>query len=286
MTDYSWVNKYYTDLEVIGRGGFGEVLSGINKKTKEKMAIKLVEAYNNDDFNAALKELNNLSRLFGTDNILTYEDYHVNTVKLSENRTVYQLIIIMELAERSLDDLIRDPKTKLSEEAINNIILDIAIGLQNAHKLKCVHLDMKPPNVLFVQNNCKISDWGGSFVLKSEKSTSVKSQISFSKGYVAPEILVVYADKEEDIEATEKPKLNYYMCDIYSFGIMILRLYGMKISEIPQASEEFHTQSLQQIIHKYLPVYLRELVKNMTTYKPELRPDINDVVIYLKNLKK
>lgn len=285
MADYSWVHQHYDDINVIGRGGFGEVLSGVNKKTKEKMAIKIVETFNNEDFTAALKELNNLSRLCEAENILTYEDYKVNTVKLGENRSVFQLIIIMELAERSLDDLIRDTKNTLSEEVLNNIILDIAIGLQSAHKLKCVHLDMKPQNVLFVQNNCKISDWGGSFVLRSEKSTSVKSKISFTPKYVAPEIMRAYEEKDEDIEV-EKSKINYYLCDVYSFGIMILKLYGVKLSEIPDGKEEYHTASLKEIIHKYLPDYLREIVRSMTAYKPELRPNINDVVSSLRNLKK
>ena len=65
-----------------------------------------------------------------------------------------------------------------------------------------------------------IADWGGSLRLKSSKSTIIKSKIAITPGYDAPEINYDnYGDKD---------KYNYYLCDVYSLGMIVLRMCGVE----------------------------------------------------------
>ena len=50
--------KYYDIEDVIGRGQYGKVYKGVNKKTKEIRAIKVMEI-DNEDEDIFMKHINN-----------------------------------------------------------------------------------------------------------------------------------------------------------------------------------------------------------------------------------
>ena len=184
----------------------------------------------------------------------------------------------MELATSSLDKMIEQHKDKLSEDLIVEILGQILTGLRYAHSQQCAHLDLKPENVLVVGKTMKIADWGGSLILKSGSSTKLKSKsLAVTRGYVAPEI-----DCEE-FGSTET--FNYYLCDVYSLGILCFRCCGVPIKEIagiPKNKQKFHDATMEDFISDYLEgKYSKELislVKDMTVFVPSKRPNIQQVI--------
>ena len=282
MMDYTWIKEKFEKLEVIGRGSFGEVLSGYDKDSHVRFAIKLTETTNKDEFNVNSKEVMNLSRLKEMENIMTYEDCYFNVMNLPDGRQLFQIIIIMELAEQSLEDKLQITPQGLDRDFIIKTLDQIAIGLDNAHKVKCAHLDLKPENVLFVNNQCKISDWGGSVILKSEKSSSIKSDLACTRGYASPEIIA------EDY--FDRKKINYYLSDIYSFGILGLRLCGIhkkNIRKIPRNDEKVHNDYITSLIEEnILSLELGELLAMMTKFQPLKRVELEKIKKTLKNLMK
>ena len=120
--------------------------------------------------NKGLSEINSLSRLKGHENILSYEKYYLNPPIQIGNKFLYQICIEMKYAQKTLTQFIAEAQDKgIDKKLALDIFQQIANGLSYAHSQKCVHLDIKPDNILFVDSICKIADWGGSLILNSDQ---------------------------------------------------------------------------------------------------------------------
>ena len=254
-----------------------------NETSKEKLAVKIVETFDEEEMNNSLSELMNLSRLKGHESIMTYEKYHLSTIALAD-KLLYQLTIEMEYAEETLSALIKKAKNQmLDEKLLIAILKQISNGLEFAHHQKIAHLDIKPENILFVKSVCKIADWGASMILKSESTTRVQSkEVSYTKGFVAPEIM--------DEDYYEKTKFNYFRCDAYSFGVLILACCGIpmkSILKIPKGKKSYHDETIEEIIDevgKTYSNYVCDLIRNLCKFESDKRSTITEVCKFLKNL--
>jgi serine/threonine protein kinase len=49
----------------------------------------------------------------------------------------------------------------LDQEMIHGVLLDVAVGMADAHALGIMHRDLEPSNILFDSHDrAKIADWG------------------------------------------------------------------------------------------------------------------------------
>lgn len=165
----------YSPTDRIGpEGGFGLVYAG-RKQGGGSVAIKKLKITANK---AAHRELDIAEEL------IAKEFEHVIPIldagQDAESESYY---IVMERAQKSLDDVIEGGDSVDDETAIG-ILLDIGRGLSEVSTV--VHRDLKPGNVLFHNDNWKVSDFGiARFVERATSTRTLKEYLS--PQYAAPE---------------------------------------------------------------------------------------------------
>ena len=186
----------------------------------------------------------------------------------------------MDLATSNLEKLIKDCENKLEEPLVIEIFGQVLNGLRYAHAQKCAHLDLKPENILIIDKTLKIADWGGSLLLQSGKTTKLRSvAVTKTVGFVAPEI------EDEDFGLQEM--FNYYLCDVYSLGILMFRLCGVPYNEIkkmPKNNQKFHDPTISEFLDDFIgnkySKELKDLLRRMTYFDFKKRPGIEEVLTY------
>jgi len=187
------LTKKYEIKKELGRGAFSVVKLGVNKKTKEKVAIKIINRNDvGQDYEKNLRmEMEILKKV-----------HHENIIALLEMiEAGNKLYFVMELVTGGeLFDRIVE-KGSYSEEDARVLVKKIVSAIDYLHKLGIAHRDLKPENLLVksIQNDTevKIADFGLSKIIDKEK---LMQTACGTPGYVAPEVLNAEGyDKEVDM---------------------------------------------------------------------------------------
>ena len=153
----------YNIKETIGKGTFSIVKLGINKTTKEKVAIKILKKkklLQNADKSRLEREITILKKL-----------NHINVIKTHKiNEDSEKYYIVMEYCENGeLFNYIVD-RQKLDEDEASYFFYQLINGLDYIHHKNIVHRDLKPENLLLARGNIlKIVDFGLNNYYKKEK---------------------------------------------------------------------------------------------------------------------
>lgn len=184
--------------EVLGAGGMGAVYKAIDLNLKRPVAPKLLKKEYSADATYIAK--------FETEARITASINHPHVVKVFSFGSDHGLFYIaMELVDKgSLDDLI-NLQNRVAEVQVLEVGVQIAEGLQAAHKKGLIHRDVKPGNILFADaHTSKIVDFGLALLMAHEAEE--RGEVWGTPYYVAPEKL----NKEpEDFRS-----------DIYSLGAL------------------------------------------------------------------
>src|ERR1043166_1385583 len=187
---------HFVPVETLGVGGMGTVYKARDMQLERFVALKLLrkDVSSEADHDAQLQQE---ARIAASVN-------HPNVVQIFSLGTDHgQFYVVMELIDRgSLDDLI-ESQGRLPEHQVLDLGIQIARGLRAAHRKGLIHRDVKPANILFVDEQAaKIGDFGlAAFATQQPQSDRV---IWGTPPYVAPERLY---NQPEDIRS-----------DIYSLG--------------------------------------------------------------------
>ncbi|MEM7457114.1 MAG: protein kinase, partial [Planctomycetota bacterium] len=221
----------YTIQKCVGQGAYGEVWSGISRKTGRKVAIKFYTRRSSSDVQMLAAEVEKLA-VIGTDR------YVVQLLDVGwDSEPPYYVMDYIE--HGSLEDRLKEDDTIAPSEAIE-IFQEIATGMMHLHSKGILHCDLKPGNVLLDQDGKpRLADFGQSRL--GDDDTPALGTLF----YMAPE--------QADTEAA--PDARW---DVYGLGALF---YSMLTGRPPYYREDL-AREIEQTV---------DLPSRLATYRQGLQ---------------
>jgi serine/threonine protein kinase len=260
----------YLLADKLGEGGFGEVYQAYLP-----VAIKIAK---NPDFVDKLKRLSTLQSKVNSPRVVAPME-----VNLEHDPP----FVVMEHVDGpNMRQLLRAYDGLTTVNALK-IMHEVSLGLQDAHRVGVLHLDLKPENVLLsVDGEVKLTD----FELGCDQSESARLRMSQSLASIDTDSLkgtVAYMSPEQRVGKSLDQR-----SDIYTAGVM---LFEALTGELPQPGDkpsdfvENLPPRIDRIFDKCFVRYERryrnagELVRdleqalNIATERPNLKALIRDI---------
>ena len=228
---------HYSDIEIIGSGGFGEVTLCERDTDHQKFAKKRLTDTSDEAIRRFVREVRLLSSLD-----------HPHVVKVTGSRLKKEpYFYVMPLYSNSLDKILPQIVSDLHRiEAIFSRILD---AVAYAHEQGVIHRDLKPQNVLLNSDtDVVVSDFGLGRQLESESTrmTSTGRKMG-TELYMAPEQFV----DSKSVDAR---------CDVFALGRMLTVMCTGLLSP--------GTQDLTSV-----PPRIQAIIRRATHHDPDRRFD-------------
>ncbi len=197
----------YEIIEQIGVGGMSYVYKAYDSRKKRIVAIKMLkdELSIDEDFVNKFKSEALACKDIKHENVVAAYDV------VDEGNMHY--IVLEYLDGTTLNKYIKQ-KGKLSNEEVVDISLQVAKGIQAAHRKGIIHRDIKPQNIVIDNKGvAKITDFG---IARAITSTTKNISVIGTVHYISP-------------EQVRNTKVDF-RSDIYSFGCT---MYEMITGEVP-----------------------------------------------------
>jgi DNA-directed RNA polymerase subunit RPC12/RpoP len=197
---------HFLVVETLGVGGMGTVYKARDMQLDRFVALKLLrrDLGGEEDHKARLQEE---ARIAAAVN-------HPYVIQVFDSGTDHgQFYVVMELVDQgSLDDLMA-LQPRLPEKRVLEIGIQVAKGLRAAHRRGLIHRDVKPANILFIDEHAaKIGDFG--LASSATQRWGIGGVVWGTPEYVAPERL---NNDPEDFRS-----------DIYSLGATLFHAIAGK----------------------------------------------------------
>ena len=272
-------NKYYNEYKFIsflGSGAFSKI--ELVEKDGIKYALKVIDksflqSQKNFEFdeNGNVIVNNSLENAFKEIAILKKTN-HPNIIRLYEilyckkNQKIYLILEYCEHGDlldydeetgkfdlnKYIKEANRTKKDYYSDEEILKFCKDIISGIYYLHSNGIIHHDIKPNNILFDKNNnCKITDFNISSILKDKNEDNIGKKICSADHFRPPEACKLNKGEEGKGEGEEEEEDNKDFqgkpIDIWALGIT---LYILSYKKFPFESKNNSILELYENINK------------------------------------
>lgn len=202
------ISDRYQIMKSIGEGGMANVYLAYDTILDRDVAVKILRG----DLSGDEKFVRRFQREALSASSLTHPNI-VEVYDVGEDHGMYY--IVMEYIEgKHLKELIKK-RGKLTVSEVIDIMLQITDGMSVAHDSYIIHRDIKPQNIMILENGLvKITDFGISMAMNATQLTQTNSVMG-SVHYLPPE------------QASGKG--SSLQSDIYSMGIVMYELLAGKL---------------------------------------------------------
>lgn len=248
------ISERYEIIDKVGTGGMADVYNAKDLRLNRNVAIKVLkQEYSNDakfvsKFRAEAQSVAGLSH----PNV-------VNVYDVGEDDNLYY--IVMELVEGITLKKFIEKKGRLEINEAIGIGIQIAQGIEEAHKNHIIHRDIKPQNIIISkEGKVKVTDFG---IAKAATSNTITSNAMGSVHYISPEqARGGYSDEKSDM---------------YSLGVT---MYEMLSGKVPFEGESTVTVAFAHVheeathldeLDNTIPRSLSRIVQKCMQKKPDMR---------------
>lgn len=260
------IGDRYEILEKVGSGGMADVFRAKCHRLNRFVAIKILKQEYSEDTKFVTK--------FRGEAQAVASMSHPNIVSIydvGEEGGMYY--IVMELIDGITLKKYIEEKGKLTVKEAVGISLQIANGLDAAHRNNIIHRDVKPQNILIARDGtAKVTDFG---IAKAASSNTITANAMGSVHYISPEqARGGYSDEKSDV---------------YSLGVT---MYEMLCGSLPFNGESAVAIALSHIQEDAVPLAamdgtipkgLSNIVNKCMQKKTELRyASASDLIADLK----
>ena len=273
----------YKILSIIHSSSFSTVYKVQNISSSKNYAIKKTIFSSKSSYEKRqnkhielLQIINNIYFLESI-NIIPIIKY---TIKKLDN-TSYAVYELMPLADNDLNKKIMYTKKYIPQEKIIKILKQLINALSSMQKNGICHRDIKPGNILEINDNYYIGDFDQSIKVRLN-SYDIETEIKGTEAFLSPLMFNAL------IRNKKKVRHNIFKSDVYSLGLCIIfvltkNLFVLqKIKDIKQ-NEKIKIFILDNLYDKKmkLNVGLLEFIVKMVTWDEKNRPDfieLNDLI--------
>ena len=200
---------HYRLLEQIGSGGMGAVYRAHDERLDRDVAIKILHSATRGGRSAGgslLEEARSASHL---------NHPHICTIYEVGEENGVAFIVIEYVAGRPMSEII--PLGGLPVEQVLHYGIQIADALDHAHRLRIVHGDVKPANVMVTaEGNAKVLDFGLARRLRKEEvEEATVSQVNLDEAGMLAGTLPYMAPEQLRGQAPDARS------DIWSLGVLL-----------------------------------------------------------------
>ncbi len=257
----NYVNKViggrYEIQEIIGVGGMAVVYKALDRIENRTVAVKILkdQFLNNEEFRQRFKNESKAIALMSHPNIVRVYD-----VNFGEDL----LYIVMEHIEGiNLKELIDRKKSLHWKDAVL-VVMQILRALQHAHDKGIIHRDIKPQNILLLQNgSIKVTDFGIARFNRGDVKTANESGAIGSVHYISPEQI-----RGEFTDAKS---------DVYSVGILLYEILTGSVPFDATDANDIAMMHLQKdairptVLNSDIPVGLEQITMRAIQKNPKDR---------------
>lgn len=245
----SLLSGRYQLVELLGRGGFGEVWRGEDRQLCRPVALKILRT----DVSGDVAE-----KRFRREAVITARLRHPGLVVVHDvGQDLGRTFIVMELLEGvDLAHLLRGAPSGLPLAQVVDVACQALEAVAAAHGQAVVHRDLKPAN-LFLQDDgrVKVCDFGIAYSSESTKGLTPDGHVMGTFAYLAPEQC-----RAEQVDARS---------DLYSFGCV---LYALLTGAPPFTGGTKYSLLLRHV---------QEAPRSLRFLRPDVPPDLNALVLAL-----
>lgn len=235
---------------LIGQGGMGTVYRGIDTKTQEPVAVKVLKmdkVSDKDMVSRFIREGEALRQL-----------KHPNIVKmLAATEQDGMNYLVMEYVDGGSLRQLLDKSPRLDVQRTLQIALDLSDALTRAHRLNILHRDIKPDNVLLAQDGTpRLTDFGMARIGGAPHITQDGTVLG-TLSYLSPE-----AFNGSDVDERS---------DIWAFGVLLYEMLAgqrpFKHDDIGALITAILSQPFKRLedIRSDIPTALVDLIDRMLT---------------------
>ena len=240
------INDRYQIIKSIGEGGMANVYLAYDTILDRNVAVKVLRG------DLATDE--KFVRRFQREALSASSLSHPNIVEVYDvGEDNGQYYIVMEYIEgKQLKQLLKK-RGKLTISEVIDIMLQISDGLSVAHDNYIIHRDIKPQNIMILENGLvKITDFGIAMAMNSTQLTQTNSVMG-SVHYLPPE--------------QANGKGSTLQSDIYSMGIL---MYELLTGELPYKGDNAVEIALK---------HLKEPLPSVREKVPEVPQSVENIII-------
>ena len=240
------ISDRYQIIKSIGEGGMANVYLAYDTILDRNVAVKILRG--------DLASDEKFVRRFQREALAASSLYNQNIVEVydvGEDNGMYY--IVMEYIDGKHLKTLLKKRGKLTVSEAIDIMMQIASGLSVAHDQYLIHRDIKPQNIMILENGLvKITDFGIAMAMNSTQLTQTNSVMG-SVHYLPPEQA---SGKGASLQS-----------DIYSMGIL---MYELLTGKLP-----YHGDNAVEIALKHL----KEPLPSIREQLPSIPQSVENIII-------